>query len=104
MQRRYTLAHLIFASVVVLVLAPLMVAVETQAQIVFASDRVWDDWEWEIYVMDTDGGNLRNLTNTPGDDEYPSWSPDGKQIVFTADRSGKDWNRQIYVMDADGGN
>ena len=54
--------------------------------------------------MDTDGGTLRNLTNTPGDDEYPSWSPDGKQIVFTADRSGKDWNRQIYVMDADGAN
>ena len=54
--------------------------------------------------MDTDGDNQRNLTNTPGDDEYPSWSPDGKQIVFTADRSGKDWNRQIYVMDADGGN
>ena len=51
MQRRYNLAHSFLASVVVLVLAPLMIAVETQAQIVFASDRVWDDWEWEIYVI-----------------------------------------------------
>ena len=93
MQRIYNLAHFILVIVVVSVLTLLMVCVEAQGQIVFASDRVWDDLEWEIYVMDTDGGNLRNLTNAPGDDEYPSWSPDGKQIVFTADRSGKDWNR-----------
>ena len=104
MQRRYNLTHFLLASVAVLVLTPLMVYVDAQAQIVFMSDRDWNDWEWEIYVMDTDGGNPRNLTNAPGDDQYPSWSPDGKQIVFTADRSGKDWNRQIYVMDADGAN
>ena len=54
--------------------------------------------------MDDDGGNQRNLTNNPGDDKYPSWSPDGKWIAFTADRNDRDWNRQIYVMDADGGN
>ena len=99
MQRRTSLTHLILTVVIALVLALLMVAVDAQAQIVFMSDRVWDDLQWEIYVMDTDGGNQRNLTNALGDDEYPSWSPDGKQIVFTADRSGKDWNRQIYVMD-----
>ena len=103
MHRKYNLAHFILAGVVALGLTPLMVCVDAQAQgrIAFMSDR---DWNWEIYVMDADGENLRNLTNNPGDDQHPSWSPDGKQIVFTADRSGKDWNRQIYVMDADGGN
>ena len=104
MQRGCNLAYFLLAIVVALGLTPLMVVVDAQAQIVFMSDRDWNDWEWEIYVMDTDGGNPRNLTNAPGDDQYPSWSPDGKQIVFTADRSGKDWNRQIYVMDADGAN
>ena len=103
MQRRYNLAPLILAIVIVLGLTPLMVVVDAQAQIGFISDRVWDDLQWEIYVMDTNGGNLRNLTNTPGDDEYPSWSPDGKQIVFTSNRDDRDGNRrQIYVMDADG--
>ena len=77
MQRRYNLAHLILAIVVVLVLTPLMVYVDAQAQIAFMSDR---DWHWEIYVMDNDGGNQRNLTNNPGDDQHPSWSPDGKRL------------------------
>ena len=104
MQGRYSLTHLTLVGMVILGLTLLMVVVDAKAQIVFASDRVWADWEWEIYVMDTDGGNQRNLSNAPGDDQYPSWSPDGMQIVFTADRSGKDWNRQIYVMNADGGN
>ena len=65
------------------------------------SDR---DWNWEIYVMDNHGGNQRNLTNNPGDDREPSWSPDGKRIAFSSDRNDRGGNRQIYVMDADGGN
>ena len=77
MQRRYNLTHLILASVVVLGLTPLMVAVDAQARIAFMSDR---DWHWEIYVMDNDGGNQRNLTNDPGEDMDPSWSPDGKRL------------------------
>ena len=98
MQRRYNLAHLILASVVALGLTTLMVCVDAQARIAFMSDR---DWNWEIYVMDADGGNPRNLTNNPDADKDPSWSPDGKRIAFVTTRTGK---AQIYVMDADGGN
>lgn len=32
------------------------------------------------------------------DDNYPSWSPSGKEIAFTSNRSG---NYEIYVMDND---
>ncbi|RKU08782.1 hypothetical protein C6502_14510, partial [Candidatus Poribacteria bacterium] len=77
MHRRDNLAHFILVSVVILGLTPLMVCVDAQARIAFMSDR---DWNWEIYVMDNHGGNQRNLTNNPGDDKYPSWSPDGKRI------------------------
>ena len=37
----------------------------------------------DIYVMDADGGNPKNLTNHRRQNEFsPSWSPDGERIVF----------------------
>ena len=57
--------------------------------------------------MDADGGNPQNLTNNPGNDLSPSWSPDGKRIAFTSFRRDRDGNLKhfdIYVMDADGKN
>ncbi len=69
-----------------------------RTQIVFTSNR---DGDLHIYVMDADGGNVRQLTDDPAWDRYPAWSPDGTQIAFTSDRDG---DEDIYVMDADGGN
>ena len=66
--------------------------------IAFSSE---NDGNFDIYVMDADGGNPRRLTNHPEDDWDSSWSPDGKRITFTSDR---DRNFEIYVMDANGGN
>ena len=105
MHRRYNLAHLILAVVVALSLTPLMVDVDVQAQIAFSSDRNGD---YEIYVMDVDGGNLQNLTNHRAWDGSPSWSPDGKRIAFLSRRDGHVMHgiptSEIYVMDADGRN
>jgi TolB protein len=73
-------------------------AQRAEARIAFVSTR---DGNPEIYVMDSDGANALRLTNDPGYDGAPTWSPDGTRIAFTSSRSG---NADIYIMDADGSN
>ena len=61
----------------------------------------------EIFIMDRDGSNVRNLTNNPAFDGYPFFSPDGKKVVFSSTRdrlenSGDVYDSNIYVMNTDG--
>jgi Tol biopolymer transport system component len=58
------------------------------------------DGNADIYAMAANGGGLTRLTDSPGWDGEPAWSPDGSQIVFASDRAG---GPAIYVMNADGG-
>ncbi len=58
----------------------------------------------ELYVMDSEGKNVRKLTNAPGCyNGGPFFSPDGKRVIFRSDRKKKD-QLQLYVIDADGKN
>ena len=61
---------------------------------------------WEIFVMNADGSNPVNLTQTPKEHEhYPQVSPDGTKICFSVDQGeGRDAVRSLYVMDSDGKN
>ncbi|HEX2051946.1 MAG TPA: hypothetical protein VHJ34_15115 [Actinomycetota bacterium] len=64
-------------------------------------------WHDEIFVMDADGSNRTNVTNTPGRSESsPSWSPDGARMVFSAYVPGDVMETQsdIFTMNADGTN
>ncbi len=69
-----------------------------EGEILFTSER---DGNWEIYIMNADGSDIKRLTNNNAMDYSPSWSPDGKQIVFNSNRNG---NMDIFVMDRNGEN
>lgn len=59
-------------------------------------------YEREIYVMDADGANLGNITNTQDWTEFePDWSPDGKKLVFRGRPTVLQYSK-VYIMNADG--
>lgn len=59
------------------------------------------DGNWEIYVMNMDGSEVKRLTNNGDTDGLPIWSPDGQTIAFASDR-GREW--AIWAMNPDGSN
>jgi TolB protein len=63
---------------------------------------VWKLYDsFDIFEVDTDGTNLKQLTNAPGYDAEATISPKGNKIVFTSLRDG---DPEIYTMNLDGSN
>lgn len=60
-----------------------------------------EDDQSDIIVMNADGSDPVNITNSPYNEHAPIWSPDGSQIAFN--REGAELvASNIYVMNADG--
>ena len=61
----------------------------------WSSDGHWiafdhqDKEGWRIYVMASDGGQVRRLAPDEGDSVIPSWSGDGKWIYYSSDQTGR---------------
>ena len=53
----------------------------------------------DVYVVDGDGQNLRQLTDHEAEDSWPSWHPGDEKIAFCTNRDG---NFEIYVMSSTG--
>jgi len=57
-----------------------------------------------LFIVDVDGGDVRQLTDGECENDAPAWSPDGKQIAFTSMRGERwdvDLNEALYVLDVD---
>jgi len=68
------------------------------SQIVFARgwvDKLKDQGRSNIWIVDTAGTRLRELTRGSWRDSAPAWSPDGARIAFLSDRDG---TTQIHVL------
>lgn len=55
-------------------------------QIVFRSGR---SGNFDIYLMNSDGANVRNVTNNPAYDSFPAFSPLNDEIAFASNRDGE---------------
>ncbi|MDO9084949.1 MAG: DPP IV N-terminal domain-containing protein [Anaerolineaceae bacterium] len=62
-------------------------------RILFESNR---DGNQEIYVMNADGSDPINLSNSTAIDFSPAWSPDRNFIAYN---SGIDGNAEIFILD-----
>ncbi len=74
--------------------------------------------DYDIYVADIATGETRQVTDSPGNDGWPVWSPEGASIAFTSERDDcqfvpqdrecwrsdepQDQHRDVWVMKADG--
>lgn len=92
----------------------------TSAEALFANDPFWaadgnsifffgatENSMWDIYRINTDGGNLANLTHDALQQIAPVLSPDGSRILFVGlEESLEEGIREIdfYTMNLDGSN
>jgi tol-pal system beta propeller repeat protein TolB len=53
----------------------------------------------DIYSMNSDGSDLKQLTDDPARDLSPAWSPDNMRLAFVSERRG---GADIFLMNADG--
>ena len=58
----------------------------------------------ELWLMDADGGNQRQITHLGGASFGPSWTPDGKRIVFSSNyhTDPKLGNFDLFLVNTDG--
>lgn len=64
--------------------------------IAFTSRR---DGNSEIYLMNADGSDQRNLTNDPAEDVAVTWSPDGRRLAFLRLSPG---GSRLFLVSPDG--
>ncbi|MFZ0429594.1 MAG: hypothetical protein WAO20_15860 [Acidobacteriota bacterium] len=55
---------------------------------------------WDLWLVDAEGGVPRQLTADSADENSPAWSRDGRWIYFSSSRTGK---REIFRIPSQGG-
>ena len=69
-------------------------------QVVFSRewvDKLKDQSRSNLWIVDVDGGRVRELTRGSWRDSAPVWAPDSKRIAFLSDRDGTNQVHVLYV-------
>ncbi len=53
---------------------------------------------WDLYIVNADGSELRQLTDDPGLEGLPVWSPDGQWVAYVA-YDGVTWSLRLISRD-----
>ena len=57
----------------------------------------------ELWVMNADGSDQRQVTNLGGANFGPSWTPDGRRIVFSSNyKNPRSRNFELFLVNLDG--
>lgn len=56
----------------------------------------------ELYICNTDGSNLRQITSLGGANWAPFFSPDSKRIIFSSNHKSKGYHFNLYMINLDG--
>jgi Tol biopolymer transport system component len=57
----------------------------------------------ELFVMNADGSDQRQITRLGGANFGPSWTPDGRRIVFSSNHQNpRSRNFDLYLVGLDG--
>lgn len=57
----------------------------------------------ELWVMDADGANQRQITHLGGANFGPSWTPDGRRLIFSSNyRQPRSGNFDLFLVNLDG--
>ena len=64
---------------------------------------LWRPTELEVFVMDPDGSNLRQVTELGGANFGPFWHPDGERIIFSSNSHNPEGrNFDLFIINEDG--
>jgi TolB protein len=79
------------------------------ASIAYEVNRLFDERQSDIWLMNADGSDKRQLTDTRFFETYPAFSPDGTRIAFSGDRDNRNLSKgrlgrgfEIYTMATNG--
>lgn len=75
------------------------IALMPDGRVVYTSPR---GGNWDLWIMNADGSNQKQLTANAGTNMRPRVSPDGRYIFFVSNRGNTTW--RVWRIDADGGN